>query len=135
MIKIDCTRCDKKLTAPLEAEGRKGKCPDCGEILHLVIDKKFEIKDKTLLDKIDIKEESLREQVNEILQQNDYNICPYVKRIYDYMRMGAKDKDVAVQCFHIGTIHFPNDTCLSDFIKCEKFKQVRRAEDLLGLKR
>ncbi len=32
MMKITCKKCGKKLEAPDEAEGKKGKCPDCGMI-------------------------------------------------------------------------------------------------------
>ncbi len=32
MVKINCNNCGKKLEAPGEAAGKKGKCPGCGEV-------------------------------------------------------------------------------------------------------
>ncbi len=35
MIKITCTNCGKHLEAPDEAAGKRGRCPECGEVFHL----------------------------------------------------------------------------------------------------
>lgn len=35
LIKITCDNCGRKLEAPDGAEGRKGKCPGCGEVFHV----------------------------------------------------------------------------------------------------
>lgn len=133
MIRIKCEKCGKILKAPVEAAGGRGRCQACGEVFDVEEKrKKTEDEIKKILGKMEINEPDFRKEYEALLEKTGYNACPYIKRIYDFVRMGTDSKNVAVQCFYKGTIHNPKELCLGDYEKCEKYQEIKKGEDLLN---
>lgn len=89
------------------------------------------------LGKIETKDASAREEIENILEKNDYAICPYIVRIYDFIgimgRTGGNGdrKQVAVQCLYLGTVHNPQQLCLGEYSGCKKYRELEKHEELL----
>ncbi len=82
------------------------------------------------LEKIETGDEDVRKEVEELLRKNDYKICPYVVRIYDFIGIGsAGGKNIAAQCLYRGAVHRPEETCLGDFTKCKKYSELQQFEE------
>ncbi len=136
MIKIKCAKCGEIIEAPPEAAGGRGKCQVCGAIFDVEDEsRKSEEEIKKILGKMEITEPALREEFEALLKKNEYHVCPYIKRIFDFVRMGTDKKNVAVQCFYKGTIHNPKELCVADFEKCDKYQEIKKGEDLMNNRR
>ncbi len=89
------------------------------------------------LKKVETKDAKAREEIEEILRKNDYKICPYIVRIYDFIGImgrsgnGGGDKQIGVQCIYLGTVHNPQKLCLGDFGLCKKYKELEKYEELM----
>ncbi len=83
------------------------------------------------LEKIETGDEDVRKEIEELLRKNDYKICPYVVRIYDFIGIGSANgsKNIAAQCLYRGTVHQPEKTCLGDFTKCKKYSELQQFEE------
>ncbi len=82
------------------------------------------------LQKIETRDSEAREEIENILKENEYKVCPYVVRIYDYMAIGGNGgKQIAVQCLYSGTVHKPRESCLADFGECKKYKELKEHDD------
>ena len=128
-IKLACSGCGKKLEAPGEAAGKRGRCPGCGEIFIVPAGEK-RAADPKILSKLEIKAPALRKEVESMLEKSDYKICPYVRRIYDYFSiMGKESKQLAVQCLYRGTVQQPRKLCLTHFEDCEKYRHLQTGEN------
>lgn len=90
------------------------------------------------LKKVETKDPQKRKEIEEILRKNDYKICPYIVRIYDFIGiMGRRAdngsaKQVGVQCIYLGTVHNPQELCLGDYSACKKYKELEKHKELIG---
>ena len=84
-----------------------------------------------ILEKIETRDEDARKEIEGLLEKNDYEICPYVVRIYDFIGIGSTDgkKKIAAHCLYSGTVHQPEKTCLGDFNKCKKYRELQQFEE------
>lgn len=82
-------------------------------------------------DKIETRDEDVRKEIEVLLGENDYGICPYVVRIYNFIRIGSTGggKKIAAHCLYSGTVHRPEKTCLGDFSKCKKYSELKKFEE------
>ncbi len=93
--------------------------------------------DEKTLKKIETRDSDAREEIEAVLKKNDYKICPYIVRIYDFIGImgrqgnGGSGRQIAVQCIYKGTVHNPQDVCLGDFTGCEKHKELEKHEELM----
>lgn len=92
---------------------------------------------KKALNKVETKDPNAREEIEEILRKNNYKICPYIVRIYDFIGImgrggnNGSEKQIGVQCIYLGTVHNPQKLCLGDFSACKKYKELEKYEELM----
>ena len=90
-----------------------------------------------ILAKIEIKDARLRVEIEETLKTGDYDICPYIVRIYDFINIARQNnsdssRELAVQCLYEGTVYEAKTKCLKIYSDCKRYKTLLRHEELMG---
>lgn len=89
------------------------------------------------LKKIETKDPDMKDEIIGLLKKNDFEICPFVVRIYDYISItgrsgaGNNGKQVAAQCLYLGTVHNPAELCIGNFSKCRKYSEIQEQEEFM----
>jgi hypothetical protein len=99
------------------------------------IEKSVQEKDN-VLSKIKTEDSQMKEKIENLLKNKDYNLCPYAIRIYDFIQRGISSennnkKQIGVQCLYNGTVQNPIEKCIGNFENCEKYKQLQMHEEFM----
>lgn len=92
-----------------------------------------------MVDKITAKnevgDERLKQEIDELIKNRDYEICPYVVRIYDFINIArtgnGSDRNLGVQCLYKGSVHNAKNLCLKNFAECPKYRELRRHDEIM----